>query len=107
MKCTRCAALLERLFTRQVEIVGGHGANRPGVEQMTCYCLDRDASLRAVGALQDFVEQVDEGAIAWFALSGIDHALQARERRHEVRHAVLERVLDPDARLKVAGRKLQ
>ena len=71
VKCARRRGRLERLFARQLEIVGRHDADGAGVEQVADDRADRNAALGAVGALEHLVEEVQQHA-----------ALRAAARRH-------------------------
>ena len=87
--------------------MGRQGADGARVQQVADDPAHGNAAFRAVRPLEDFVQQVDEYASGARPFRGVDDAFQTRECRHEVGQPELERILDPDAGLQIAGRHLQ
>jgi hypothetical protein len=76
----------------------------PASSRCRTTAADRHAALDAVRPLHDFIKQIHQDAAFTLMLSGVDHALQARKRRHEIGKAAFERVLHSNAGLKIASR---
>ena len=81
---------------------GVKASDRASVEQVARHRSYRDAALGTIGALEDFVEEIQQHTITPLLLRRVDHAFQPRQRRHEIGQSQFERVLHADARLQVA-----
>src|SRR5512146_1300572 len=65
------------------EIVRRHGTDGARVEQMPNDGSRRYTSCRGVGAMEDFVEQVQDGSAAFSCAGGIDDCPEPSKLRHE------------------------
>ena len=81
---------VERRFAGQTEVVRGHDADGAGGQQVPRDTADGDRPFAGVRALQDFVEEIEQHPALVRVTGAVEHAFQPRQRRHEVRQAVLE-----------------
>ena len=87
-------------FVRKRQVVGGDDADGRKRQQMAEDDADGHLALGRVRALQHFVQQVEHAlGVRARRSRRVDDQPQALQACHEVRHALLEGILDADARV--------